>query len=159
MSLKDRIVTIERIVQLTDCQGPDYVKSSLPIGGGVATVKINDGERFMIARRRSGLRQTEIPGLGQRAVSAVERGFRAVPQGITWPEGISEWRTVWPEPWEEAVILRKRAGLTIEEAAALFGVSRQWAIELEKGRGDCWAYRWYLAGYLDAKRKRRPKTP
>jgi len=111
----------------SECREVDSV-ASLNIQG------LTDGERLLIARRRSGESQETIArrhGITRNVYGRIERDDEEFRAGIALPE-LGELTDD-----EKCLLLRRRSGLTQEECAEYLGVTRFWFNQMETGKVPC----------------------
>lgn len=95
-------------------------------------IKLTNGERVTVGRRRDGLTQIQFAkahGVKQVQVSRWESGRLPVPPNVR--EKYRQLGRLYQH--EIIMLLRKRNGLLIREAAKLHGVSRYQWIKIEAG--------------------------
>lgn len=95
---------------------------------------LTDGEKLLIARRRSGESQETIArrhGITRNVYGRIERDDEDFRASIAIPE-LGELADD-----EKCLLLRRRSGLTQEECAEDLGVTRFWFNQMEMGKVSC----------------------
>lgn len=108
-------------------------------------MRLTDGEKLFLLRRRQGLTQAAYGkrlGLTHDTVSALEHS-----RGSLRP-ALRPSSPVVAAPHELVTVLRRRAGLSAAELAGHLGISRVTLLKREHGRGDARPIVAWLREYL-----------
>jgi DNA-binding XRE family transcriptional regulator len=111
-------------------------------------LKLTDGERLWIIRRRQGLAQDAVAraaGLGEKTYAAFETGAVGVPDALL---GSDNARRLWhPTPPEKLALARRRAGKGLAAVAQAVKVSRVTLLAMERRADPALRHFWERCGF------------